>query len=509
MKRLSFLHPFFFAVSSVFIFYLDKSAIRIYISPSDVIVPSLCAIVACLLLIAIVYLVTRRAEVTGIIATLFILGLSYLWLHYFAILSTALFGVLLTKIVLKKTRFEEVNFILSILSISVFGYYLYQFISFVADQSGRTHFVFSTAALDSQVAKESSNHSPDIYFIILDGYGRADMLKMIFNYNNSAFIAELEQRGFVVPPRSQANYPGTLLSLSSSLNMQYLDSMSAALGNSNLWWPAQDAIHHSLARSFLERAGYQTVFLSSGWDFTDIRDGDEYLKAYPFMLRDFTRDFINTTNLRIFEGVDQFGIYTPSYDTYRHVILFNFDILPEVAELPGPKFVFSHIISPHPPYVFNSRGEPVDEKISYTFFERPNLSDDKTSYLEQLTFVNQKTLEMIDGILTHSKTPPIIIILGDHGPNLYLNLEDMSQTCLYERFSNLSAFYLPGADKSVVPDNVTPVNVFRLIFNQYFETNYEMLPNRNYFMSNAAPYQFDDITGLTQSQCIIPDASLP
>jgi len=42
-------------------------------------------------------------------------------------------------------------------------------------------------------------------------------------------------------------------------------------------------IHHSQVREFLEKQGYRTVFIASGFDFTDIRDGDVYLKPFPIM----------------------------------------------------------------------------------------------------------------------------------------------------------------------------------------------------------------------------------
>jgi hypothetical protein len=83
----------------------------------------------------------------------------------------------------------------------------------------------------------SQEATPDIYYIILDGYGRADMLQALYGFDNSMFVNALEQRGFVVASESQSNYHRTLLSLSSSLNMQYLDRMSSVMRDSNLWWP--------------------------------------------------------------------------------------------------------------------------------------------------------------------------------------------------------------------------------------------------------------------------------
>jgi len=39
---------------------------------------------------------------------------------------------------------------------------------------------------------------PDIYYIVLDGYGRSDRLEEYFGYDNSAFTAALAERGFHV-----------------------------------------------------------------------------------------------------------------------------------------------------------------------------------------------------------------------------------------------------------------------------------------------------------------------
>ena len=65
----------------------------------------------------------------------------------------------------------------------------------------------------------------DIYFIVLDGYGRADILANIYQYNNQPFINKLKVRGFYVAEDSYANYNQTRLSIPSSLNMEYMQNI--------------------------------------------------------------------------------------------------------------------------------------------------------------------------------------------------------------------------------------------------------------------------------------------
>lgn len=70
-------------------------------------------------------------------------------------------------------------------------------------------------------ALEQPAKLPDIYFFVLDAYSRADMLHTHLNYDNSAFIADLRSRRYNVLDRSRANYLYTLLSVSSTMAMDY------------------------------------------------------------------------------------------------------------------------------------------------------------------------------------------------------------------------------------------------------------------------------------------------
>src|SRR5690606_20870239 len=83
-----------------------------------------------------------------------------------------------------------------------------------APTSGRSH--DATIELDTP---------PDVYYIILDGYPRADILAERYGYDNSEFLEGLESRGFYIADGSHSNYGQTILSLTSSLNMDYLDTL--------------------------------------------------------------------------------------------------------------------------------------------------------------------------------------------------------------------------------------------------------------------------------------------
>ena len=75
---------------------------------------------------------------------------------------------------------------------------------------------FKTTYEETPAPQTFPNDLPDIYYIIVDTYGRADILKELYSYDNSGFADFLLSRGFYVAESSHANYSQTLLSLSSS-----------------------------------------------------------------------------------------------------------------------------------------------------------------------------------------------------------------------------------------------------------------------------------------------------
>jgi hypothetical protein len=107
-----------------------------------------------------------------------------------------------------------------------------------------------------------------------------------------------------------------------------------------------------------------------------------------------------------------------------------------------------------------------------------------------------KTKTLIDGVLENSKIEPIIIIMSDHGPASRFHRDKREESDLKERFSNFAAYYLPGMDAGKIPEGMTSVNVFRLIFKNYFNADLDLLPNRQYFVPSNDINSFEDVTDL-------------
>ena len=94
---------------------------------------------------------------------------------------------------------------------------------------------------------------------------------------------------------------------------------------------------------------------------------------------------------------------------------------------------------------------------------------------------------------------PIIIIQADHSTasgftNYIMNDEYVTTKMLQERMRIFNTYYLPSFEYIQLYDSITPVNTFRIIFNHYFDTNYELLNNKSYFSTSQAPFRFVDVT---------------
>jgi hypothetical protein len=355
----------------------------------------------------------------------------------------------------------------------------------------------------ARAAVENVDTFPNIYYIILDGYARADVLEELFDYDNSKFIDSLRQEGFFVANKGRANYAQTALSLASSLNLKYLDDLAERLGpKSRDRQPLEEMIHDNTVFQFLERQGYIVVAFDSGYSFTDVRDADLYMSP-GWSWDEFEVALINTTPIPILLKKD---LEHNPYALHRRRILYAFDHLADVSELKGPHFVFAHILAPHPPFVFGPNGEEIEPDREYEladgshYFLEGTRDEYVRQYGDQLAFVNDKLKVAIEEILTSSSRPTIIILQADHGPGSMLDWDKPANTNFKERLSIFYALYLPMDGFEGFYDDMTPVNTFRVLFNRLFGTNYELLQDESYFSPWKRPYKFINVTADVESQ---------
>ncbi|MHB9131735.1 MAG: sulfatase-like hydrolase/transferase [Armatimonadota bacterium] len=360
-----------------------------------------------------------------------------------------------------------------------------------------------SAPLPEQQQTATDQVLPDIYYIILDGYARADTLKTVYHYDNTPFLTSLTDRGFVVAHHSRSNYCQTVLSLASSLNFRYLYDLDRQMPpTSRDMVPLMRMIDHNGVFDVVRRHGYSTVAYASGYQATCLRSADRFVDDQPGMSV-FHGEILNMTPASYLLR-KQNGLTFNQYAQHREGILRIFGHLGRPLRSDKPIFVFAHIIAPHPPFLFDRNGNSIQPDRNYVLADASDFikyggtrNEYLAQYADQLAFINRKVEKAVEGILSNAektKRPAVIIIQGDHGPGSQLNWDYPSQYAERERFYILNAIYLPKGEQMAIPDDLTPVNTFRLIFNHFFHTEYEMQPNLSYYSPSKRPYKFSSVT---------------
>jgi hypothetical protein len=280
--------------------------------------------------------------------------------------------------------------------------------------------------------------------------------------------------------------------------MQYVNEITREFQNSSDRAPVINMLHHSEVRQSLQEAGYDFVPLPSATLYTQIRDADSYHGMTVGDLNEFEGLLLSSTVANAAIDAWELNIPVPSYQLHRRYILYSLEELELIAGREGHKFVFAHIMAPHPPFVLDEKGNPVQPDRPYNsgdasgFMGTPD--EYVTGYTGEIRYLNQRLMQVVDSILSRSTEPPIIIIQGDHGPGLYFNMIEPGNTCLKERYSILNAYYFPDQDYRALYPSITPVNSFRVVFNQYFDADVELLEDKNYYATWLAPYAFRDVS---------------
>ena len=337
---------------------------------------------------------------------------------------------------------------------------------------------------------KASEQRPDIYYIVLDEYGRHDTLGA---YDNSSFLHELERRGFYIASKATGNYVDTAHSIASILNLDYIDNLRPeASVNKEVW--LETIIQHHAVGSILQQLGYTYVHLESGYEWTDEAPPSDVLVTFTpegvrtstrdvgfryeisvasLLTGPFVRELVHTTALEPIVGHQlapppglPYGWYHPGRT------LQTFEFLTQPIDVERPKFVFAHIVKPHDPFHFDQHGNISSDTSAFGGFDDAHDPSVPDAYIGQMIYINSQILKMVDGILGNydSNDLPVIMISSDHGRKV--GGDDV--------FKVLAAFHLPGSDGEPIGDSVILVNQFRIVFDYLFGFNLGLLEDRKF-----------------------------
>ena len=82
------------------------------------------------------------------------------------------------------------------------------------------------------------------------------------------------------------------------------------------------------------------------------------------------------------------------------------------------------------------------------------------------------------------------MLQADHGAKYF---EGETEEERKNSLKILNAIYLFDGNYSQLNPTTTPVNTFRVIFNQYFGAHFKLLPDRSFFSYWGSPYDFSPV----------------
>lgn len=341
---------------------------------------------------------------------------------------------------------------------------------------------------------------PDIFYIIPDRYPREDTLRELFDYDNSAWIAKLEARGFQVADASLGNYPSTGMSLASTWNLAPIDQLVPEKPeNPKDWGPAYALLKdHALGRN-LVRAGYEYIHMGTWWAPTSVA-----ASATQNLRLAGSSEFIDVFRNQIAPNTKPDEDRTAFDDLAWHEkaplnTLFQWQELQRLASeqyepRDQPRFVLAHITVPHEPYRFEADGSYVSPELARTRTREDN-------FLRQVQYVNNQIDAFLDELLSGPREDwPMVVIQSDEGPHPAAK-RDATYNWLehpviewQEKLQIFSAILLPANSDLVIPEDLRSVNTWRILLDEILGTNLGTLDVPVYIYSPEAIYDVVDVT---------------
>ena len=334
---------------------------------------------------------------------------------------------------------------------------------------------------------------PTIVHLVLDGFASDEILATRYGTGAAPLTGSLKDLGFHVVPRARCNYIQTALSLAATLNLDYLSIPPNLLGEYDRI-PLLQQIQTSRVVDRLRAAGYEIVNFPSGYDFTDEIGADVRVAPRFFnelAANQWERSWIGT----LANG----GRGEAANHVRRIETVFR--------ELPGlcarsarPRYIFAHVVAPHPPFLFDEQG-PLRKPVAFNLMDGSHRVGPggaaqaayRAAYLAQLRYIASATEAVMHRLLATASRPLVILLHADHGPGAGLRWESREASDVAERLGILCALRFPDGDYADIPDDLSPVNLFRIVFNRHLGTRYPLLPNQSYFTRWRRPYRTDPV----------------
>lgn len=306
-------------------------------------------------------------------------------------------------------------------------------------------------------------HKPNVYLIVLDEYAGFKSLSDSFGFSNATFKEYLRANNFSMI-EGIANYDLTYFSISSILNMQYIQKDYEALQLTQSDFQRRGVeINNATVPQIFKNLGYSienySIFDLAG--LPAVSTDNAFVLAHTKLLTD--KMLHNRIKRDLGDRLGKFVPFWNNDDFYQHDIDNRYTekmlLQSATAKSAKPKFVYGHFMMPHGPYYYDSLGN----KNTFSEISDYTKWSNKTLYISYLKYANAKIIHILNNIIKNDPQA-IILVMGDHGYRAY---DDQR---LYQplRYNNLLVTRVAGKKPFVYEGSRSNVNLFRYIFNTQF-----------------------------------------
>ena len=331
--------------------------------------------------------------------------------------------------------------------------------------------------------------APDVYHIVLDSFGRPDRIKELWGVEVGDIVTGLEARGFTVSSKAHANYDQTYLSLSSMLNMDYVNPVAEVMADRRSMVPLHELISDSAVADTFKDLGYRRVVFGGNYSATTNLAGVDECRCAPTAFGEFEAVVMALTPLR------QRGLGGLEYGPHRRRIEATFAALEAFEPGARPVWVLSHVMAPHVPFVFDRQGRPVAPDWAFSFAFPGRREEFVRGYEEQANYLARRVLQTIDSLLARSardRRSAVMIVHGDHNARLLTDATTAKAEDGKEVLPVLLA--IRWVDSPGSGEIRSLVNVYRELFGRYFGGDPDRLADVGYVSSQNQPYRLIEAT---------------
>jgi hypothetical protein len=335
-----------------------------------------------------------------------------------------------------------------------------------------THRMTSPVLTDE---KMNAAERPDIYHIIFDEYTNPPALKKYWGFENDIYPF-LVSKGFYTLDSAFSNYTTTPFSISSIVNLQYLRGADPYLErNSANFFVGHLVFRNNELFQFLKKTHYDFSIFSQ-------LDDNKLLTTFGFGVDNPVNWLRKQTMERIFLNPWLMGKLRRFFGkkeeeppmilkSKQHFAAYNKKALDHIffdcqrllnQHKATPLYSFTHFMLPHEPYILDENGN---------FVSLAEQADDMKGYLRQVEYSNKLIKQITMCLLSDTTRKKIIIFQGDHGYRSYTNVHVSFST----PYGALSAIYFYNKNYTGLRKNLSHVNTYRVIINNFFNGRLPLL----------------------------------